>query len=150
MEAVSAAASIAGLLSVAGHVVNGVVKLNAIVQDMKDIDDRAKSLGKEVELLTRTLDELKSVLHTLEGCFVTRNRASWESNTATINSHLIQCCSEVEQWTVSIRSIRNPQSTRRKIIDMFQKRRQRELSNVEAKLESHRLQLGLDIGTLSM
>ncbi|KAF6812249.1 hypothetical protein CSOJ01_05238 [Colletotrichum sojae] len=84
------------------------------------------------------------------GCFVTRNRASWESNTAIINSHLIQCCSEVEKWTVFIELICNEQSARRKVVDMFQKRRQRELSNIEAKLERHRLRFGLDIGTLNV
>ncbi|KAK2063587.1 hypothetical protein LY76DRAFT_601688 [Colletotrichum caudatum] len=59
MEAVSAAASIAGLLSVTGHVISGLVKLNDFVQSARELRIRTESLEAKVGLLSGTLAENK-------------------------------------------------------------------------------------------
>lgn len=55
MEVISVVASIAGLLSLSGQVVGGLVKLNHFIQEYRGLENRTESLIKEAELLAKSL-----------------------------------------------------------------------------------------------
>ncbi|KAI3549407.1 hypothetical protein CSPX01_02515 [Colletotrichum filicis] len=137
MEAVSAAASIAGLLSVAGHVVSGLIKLNDFVLAAKEMDIGTESLNAKVGLLSETLEDVKTLLQTYERNLASIVETSWESNIATLRSHL------------SYKSVKRSTSKRRKFLDIIQNKRLRGISDMETKLTAHRSELICDISVLN-
>ncbi|KAK2046434.1 hypothetical protein LZ31DRAFT_629912 [Colletotrichum somersetense] len=149
MEAVSAAASIAGLLSVTGHVISGLVKLNDFVQSARELRIRTESLEAKVGLLSGTLAEVKAMLHTFEKTPARRNWDAWESSTVTLRSHLVRCGKDLDEWARSSTFANTSVSRRRKFLDIIQNKRLRGLADMESKLTHHRSQLILDIGTLN-
>ncbi|EXF79572.1 hypothetical protein CFIO01_03689 [Colletotrichum fioriniae PJ7] len=148
MEAVSAAASVAGLLSVAGHVLNGLVKLNAFIQDMKEADGRAQRLTTEARLLTKTLTDFKSLLNTLDEKTLAESRLFWEQYFNTFSSRLEDCVRDLDAWTDTYQPD-GPSSKRRKIMDGLSNKRGREISGMESKLARHRSQIVLDLNTMN-
>ncbi|KZL80000.1 hypothetical protein CI238_07291 [Colletotrichum incanum] len=150
MEAVSAAASIAGLLSVTGHVINGIVKLNDFIQTAQELEIRTESVSTKVELLSGTLAELEAMLQNLEKTPATRNRFSWESNITTLRSHLVRCGKDIDEWIRSSTAAKNSTSKRRRFLDIIQNKRLRGVADMESKLIHHRSQLILDISTLNV
>ncbi|KXH38446.1 hypothetical protein CNYM01_09582 [Colletotrichum nymphaeae SA-01] len=149
MEAVSAAASIAGLLSVAGHVVNGLIKLNGFVQAAKEMDIRTESLNTKVGLLSETLEEIKALLQAYEKNLASIIETSWELNIATLRSHLVRCGKDLDEWSKSHKSVGKSTSKRQKFLDIIQNKRLRGISDMETKLMAHRSQLICDIGVLN-
>ncbi|EXF79573.1 hypothetical protein CFIO01_03690 [Colletotrichum fioriniae PJ7] len=140
MEAVSAAASIAGLLSVAGHVVNGLIKLNGFVQAAKEMDIRTESLNAKVGLLSETLEDVKALLHAYERNISSIVETSWESNIATLRSHLVRCGKDLDEWSKSHKTVGKSTSKRQKFLDIIQNKRLRGISDMENKLTAHRSQ----------
>ncbi|OHE92842.1 hypothetical protein CORC01_11848 [Colletotrichum orchidophilum] len=149
MEAVSAAASVAGLLSVAGHVLSGLVKLNAFIQDVKEADARAQRLTTEAGLLSKTLIDFQSLLNTLDEKALDENRPFWVQHFALFCSRLEDCAQDLDAWTKSHRPGDVQSSKRRKIIDGIQNKRSQELSEMESKLARHRSQIVLDMNTIN-
>ncbi|KAK1635016.1 hypothetical protein BDP81DRAFT_395490 [Colletotrichum phormii] len=149
MEAVSAAASIAGLLSIAGHVVNGLIKLNDFVQAAKEMDIRTESLNAKVGLLSETLEDVNALLQTYERSLPSIVETSWEPNIATLRSHLVRCGKDLDEWSKSYKSVKKSTSKRRKFLDIIQNKRLRGISDMEIKLTAHRSQLIFDISVLN-
>ncbi|KAK1475350.1 hypothetical protein CABS01_03627 [Colletotrichum abscissum] len=149
MEAVSAAASIAGLLSVAGHVVNGLIKLNGFVQAAKDMDIRTESLNAKVGLLSETLEDIKALLQAYEKNLASIIETSWEPNISTLRSHLVRCGKDLDEWSKSYKSVGKSTSKRRKFLDNIQNKRLRGISDMEIKLTAHRSQLIFDLSVLN-
>ncbi|KAK1473918.1 hypothetical protein CCUS01_05508 [Colletotrichum cuscutae] len=149
MEAVSAAASVAGLLSVAGHVLNGLVKLNAFIQDLKEADARAQRLTAEAHLLSQTLIDFKSLLNKLDEKALNGSRLLWVQQFATFSSRLEDCVRDLDTWTESYRPEDGPSSKRQKIIEGISNKRSREISEMESKLARHRSQIVLDMNTIN-
>ncbi|KAK1708286.1 hypothetical protein BDP67DRAFT_525454 [Colletotrichum lupini] len=149
MEAVSAAASVAGLLSVAGHVLNGLVKLNAFIQDLKEADARAQRLTAEAHLLSQTLIDFKSLLNKLDEKALDGSRLLWVQQFATFSSRLEDCVRDLDTWTESYRPEDGPSSKRQKIIEGISNKRSREISEMESKLARHRSQIVLDMNTIN-
>ncbi|KAI3549409.1 hypothetical protein CTAM01_02663 [Colletotrichum tamarilloi] len=118
MEAVSAAASIAGLLSVAGHVLTGLVKLNAFIQDVKEAGARAQRLTKEAVVFSTILIDFNSLLNTLDEKVVANNQSFLVPHCDRSRSHLEECLQYLNAWTVSQRSEDEKPSKRRMIIDV--------------------------------
>lgn len=149
MEAVSAAASVAGLLSVAGHVINGLVKLNAFIQDFKEADARAQRLTLEAQLLSQTIIDFKSLLNTLDEKALDESRVLWVQHFATFSSRLEDCVQDLDTWTESYRPGDGPSSKRQKLIEEISSKRSREISEMESKLARHRSQIVLNMSTMN-
>ncbi|KAF4778351.1 hypothetical protein HER10_EVM0003480 [Colletotrichum scovillei] len=149
MEAVSAAASVAGLLSVAGHVLNGLVKLNGFIQDLKEADERAQRLTAEAHLLSQTLLDFKSLLNTLDEKALDANRPFWVQHFAIFCSRLKDCNHDLDTWTESHRTGDGSSSKRRKIMDGMTNKKGRDISEMESKLARHRSQIVLDMNTIN-
>ena len=66
MEAVGAAASIAGLLGLVGHTIDGLVKLRRFFHFAKDAPAKLKDLIEDITTLRGTLDHTERVLRELE------------------------------------------------------------------------------------
>ncbi|KAK1447520.1 hypothetical protein CMEL01_09359 [Colletotrichum melonis] len=150
MEAVSAAASIAGLLSVAGHVLTGLVKLNAFIQDAKEAGTRAQRLTKETDIFCTTLVDFNSLLNTLDEKVVASNQSFLLPHCDRSRSRLEECLQYLDAWTVSQQSEDEKSSKRRVIIDGTQNKSIREMLELEAKLSHHRSQVGLDMGAINI
>ncbi|KAK0372455.1 hypothetical protein CLIM01_10197 [Colletotrichum limetticola] len=149
MEAVSAAASVAGLLSVAGHVINGLVKLNAFIQDLKEADARAQRLTLEAQLLSQTIIDFKSLLNTLDEKALDESQVFWVQHFATFSSRLEDCVQDLNTWTEFYRPGDGSSSKRQKIIEGISNKRSREISEMESKLARHRSQIVLNMSTIN-
>ncbi|KAL2872958.1 hypothetical protein SGCOL_011905 [Colletotrichum sp. CLE4] len=151
MEAVSAAASVAGLLSVAGHVLNGLVKLNAFIQDFREANARAQRLTAEADLLSQTLIDFKSLLKKLDENALDENRPFWVQQFATFSSRLENCDRDLnlDTWTELYRPAYGPTSKRRRIVGGISNKRGRDFLEMESKLARHRSQIVLDMGTIN-
>ncbi|KAK1847598.1 hypothetical protein CCHR01_09750 [Colletotrichum chrysophilum] len=149
MEAISVAASIAGLVGIAGQAISGVIKLDGFIQDVKELDGRTESLTKEARSLAITLNHVKSLLESLGGAPAQSDTSPWNAKVAELSLHLKDCHNDLVEWTSPADARPRHSSKRQRIIDAIRNRRLREISGIESKIERHRSQLSVDLGALT-
>ncbi|KAK2771136.1 hypothetical protein CKAH01_14500 [Colletotrichum kahawae] len=145
-----AAASVVGLLSFAGQIINGLVKLSEFIQDHREADSRAENALRETQLLTSTVTKLRNVLQNLRDSRSAGTVRQLASHIVTLQTHLESCGRDLDEWVETQMSTGGSSSKRRKVDDFLSNRRDRVVRDLESKLSSHRAQISLSIGTLNI
>ena len=108
MEVVSAAASIAGILSLAGQSINGIIQLRGFFSDIA-------SASRTIERFLRDISSLLRVLHDVEHLFSQLSTSEFDgitrTNSASLQVELEDCQKDVFQWLRLARDLR-PASNR--------------------------------------
>ncbi|KAF4816655.1 hypothetical protein CGCSCA5_v006368 [Colletotrichum siamense] len=144
------AASVVGLLSFTGQILNGLVKLNDFIQDHKETDSRTANAILETGLLISTITELKSLLQRLRDSNLAGNSWVWGSQIATLQTHLESCGKDLDEWVGNQSSVGGSPSKRQRVSAVLSNRRIRAVRDLESKLASHRAQINLGIGALNV
>ncbi|EQB52471.1 hypothetical protein CGLO_07898 [Colletotrichum gloeosporioides Cg-14] len=145
-----AAAGIVGLLSFAGQLLNGLVKLNEYIQDQRESDIRTENATRETELMISTITGLRSALQSVKDSNSTCDGTPWASHIVTLHTQLERCSRDLDDWVENHKPPSGPSSKRQKVSEVLQNRRVRAVRTLESKLVSHRAQISLSIGALNM
>lgn len=96
MEAVAAASSIAGLVSLAGQALDGILKRRGFFKDCVSASKTVDRFLRDLNSLIQTLEDVKSIITRLKNA-----TASTFNNKAMISSLQIQledCSKDVHEW----------------------------------------------------
>jgi hypothetical protein len=96
MEAVAAASSIAGLVSLAGQALEGILKLRGFFKDCASASKTVDRFLRDLNSLIQTLEDVKSLVPRLE-----KVASSTFNNKTMITSLQIQledCSKDVYEW----------------------------------------------------
>ncbi|KAH0429345.1 hypothetical protein CcaCcLH18_08467 [Colletotrichum camelliae] len=145
-----AAASVVGLLSFTGQILNGLVKLSEFIQDRRESDSRAENASLETVLLTSTIKELRNILQNLKDSSFAGTGWQLASHIVTLQTHLESCGRDLDEWVENQISTGESSSKRQKAGDFLSNRRVRAVRDLESKLSSHRAQINLGIGALNI
>ncbi|KAF6833017.1 hypothetical protein CPLU01_05813 [Colletotrichum plurivorum] len=149
MEAFGAAASVAGLLSLSGQILGGLFKLGQHIQDVRELGDRTETVGKETELLVKTVTELEAILRRLEGGEIIAKHPNMTPGVSVLQHQLEQCGNDLKPWIETHLQATEPRSKRRKVASALLNSSIRAIEKLESKLASHRAQIGLGVSALN-
>lgn len=99
MEAVAAAASIAGIITVVGQSIDGLIKFSDFFSDISSASKTISRLLTDINSLIRTLEEIGSVLEQAQA----RRRGQ---NLASLDIKLEDCARDVQLWLATARLLR--------------------------------------------
>lgn len=150
ISTMEAAAGIVGLLSFAGQLLNGLVKLNEYIQDQRESDIRTENATRETELMISTITGLRSILQSVKDSNSTSDDTPWASHIVTLHTQLERCGQDLDDWVDNHKPPSGPSSKRQQVSEVLQNRRVRAVRTLESKLVSHRAQISLSIGALNM
>lgn len=142
-----AAASVAGLLSLSGQILGGLFKLGQHIQDVRELGDRTETVGKETELLVKTVTELESILQRLEGGIA--KHPNMTPGVSVLQHQLEQCQNDLKPWIEAHLQATEPRKKRQKVANALLGSSIRAIQKLESKLASHRAQIGLGVGALN-
>uniref|UniRef100_L2FD89 Uncharacterized protein n=1 Tax=Colletotrichum fructicola (strain Nara gc5) TaxID=1213859 RepID=L2FD89_COLFN len=145
-----AAAGIVGLLSFAGQLLNGLVKLNEYIQDQRESDIRTESATRETELMISTITGLRSILQSVKDSNSASDGTPWASHVVTLHTQLERCGQDLDDWVDNHKPPSGPSTKRQKVSEVLQNRRVRAVRALESKLVSHKAQISLSIGALNI
>ncbi|KAF6830249.1 hypothetical protein CMUS01_07830 [Colletotrichum musicola] len=115
MEAFGAAASVAGLPSLSGQILGGLFKLGQHIQDVRELGDRSESVGKETELLVKTVTELESILRRLEGGQIIAKHPNMTPGVSVLQHQLEQYENDIKPWIETHLQATEPRSKPQKV-----------------------------------
>lgn len=150
IESMEVAASVVGLLSFSGQILNGLVKLSEFIQDHREADSRAENALRETQLLTSTVTKLRDILQNLRDSSSTGTVRQLATHIVTLQTHLESCGRDLDEWVENRMSAGGSSSKLRKVDDFLSNRRARVVRDLESRLSSHRAQISLSIGSLNM
>lgn len=99
MEAVAAAASIAGIITVVGQSIDGLIKFSDFFSDISSAPKTISRLLSDINSLIRTLEEIGNVLEQAQA----RRRGR---NLASLDIKLEDCARDVQLWLATARLLR--------------------------------------------
>lgn len=102
MEAVGAAASVAGLLSLAGQAITGIIKLRAFVKDIAAAPKIVNAFMKEVDSFEGSLAQVRQLLEQLQS---KQHNAAKHLDLDVLQNQLTSCAEDIEQWLVTARLV---------------------------------------------
>jgi len=108
MDVVTVAASIAGILSLAGQSINGIIQLRGFFSDVA-------SASSTIERFLRDINSLLRVLHDVERLFCQLSASEFDgtprTNSASLQVELEDCQKDIFEWLKLARDLR-PASNR--------------------------------------
>ena len=103
MEAIAAASSIAGIVSLAGEALNGIIKLRGFFKDCASASKTIDRFLRDLNSLIGTLEDVKSIVVRLEGAVAFDTKSILSS----LQIQLEDCTKDVYIW-VAIASEQHP------------------------------------------
>ncbi|MCJ1429012.1 hypothetical protein MMC29_006925 [Sticta canariensis] len=147
MEIVSAAAGVAGLISLAGQTIQGIIKLKTFFVDVSRSQKTILEFLHEIECLNRTLEDVRSLLSKIQR---QATISSSDGSVATLEAFLVDCSTDIKEWIIDAEKI-NPAS--RKGAEAFFKRfrvavNKRGISDLGRRVANHQSRIGTSISVL--
>lgn len=105
MEAVAAASSIAGIVSLAGQALDGIIKLRGFFKDCASSSKTIDRFLRDLNSLIQTLEDVKSIIASLES--VALKSFDCKSILSSLQIQLEDCSKDVYDW-VRIASEQHP------------------------------------------
>ncbi|KAL9637259.1 MAG: hypothetical protein Q9164_002304 [Protoblastenia rupestris] len=99
MEAVAAAASIAGIVTLVFHSIDGLIKFKELFADVSAASRTITRLLKDIDSLIQTLENVRDVLEQFEA-------QKKEKNFASLDLKVADCSRDVHVWIATARIIR--------------------------------------------
>ena len=99
MEAVAAAASIAGIVTLVFHSIDGLIKFKDLFADVSSASRTITRLLKDIDSLIQTLENVRDVLEQFEA-------QKKEKNFASLDLKVADCSRDVHVWIATARIIR--------------------------------------------
>ncbi len=99
MEAVAAAASIAGIITVVGQSIDGLIKFSDFFSDISSASKTISRLLADINSLIQVLEDIGDVLERAQA----RRR---EKNLAALDIKLADCAKDVQVWLATARLLR--------------------------------------------
>ena len=100
MEAVAAAASIAGIITVVGQSIDGLIKFTDFFSDISSASKTISRLLDDINSLIRVLEDIGNVLERA------RARRRYQINLACLDIKLEDCAKDVQIWLATARLLR--------------------------------------------
>lgn len=102
MEVIAVAASIAGLVTLAGQCVSGMRELQGLYQDIASASKNVEALMRDIESLLRSLHDVQRLLEKINADL---KESIDEINTLSLKIQLEDCQSSLMVWISSARSL---------------------------------------------
>lgn len=99
MEAIAAAASIAGIITVVGQSIDGLIRFSHFFSDVSSASKTITRLLNDINSLIRVLEDIRDVLEQARA----RQR---EQNLAALDIKLEDCAKDVQVWLATARLLR--------------------------------------------
>ena len=99
MEAVAAAASIAGIITVVGQSIDGLIRFSDFFSDVSSASKTITRLLNDINSLIRVLEDIRKVLERARA----RQR---DQNLASLDIKLEDCAKDVQVWLATARLLR--------------------------------------------
>ena len=99
MEAVAAAASIAGIITVVGQSIDGLIRFSDFFSDVSSASKTISRLLNDINSLIRVLEDIRDVLEQARA----RQR---DQNLASLDIKLEDCAKDVQIWLATARLLR--------------------------------------------
>jgi len=147
MDVVTVAASIAGILGLAGQSINGIIQLRGLFLDVA-------SASRTIERFLRDINSLLHVLHDLERLFSHLSASEFDgtpsTNSASLQVELEDCRRDVFDWLKIARDLRPASNKGRKSwFKMFWIGiNQDSVDNIRVELERHRRAIQLNLAVI--
>ncbi len=98
METLGAAASVAGLLSLAGQAITGIIRLRAFVKDIQAAPRMVNAFLRDVDAFEGSLVQIRQLLSQLQN---QRPDLAQELGLDTLQTQLTSCSDDIEQWLMT-------------------------------------------------
>jgi len=95
MEGLAAASSIAGVLSLAGQTVDGVVKLQGFFKDVAGASRTVERFLHDINLLIKTIEDVRALLNTISNVLTSSGA---DLKVAALEIQLQDCSKDVYGW----------------------------------------------------
>ena len=105
MDVLSAASSIAGILSIAGQSIDGVIKLKQLFSDIAAASKTIESFLRDLNSLLQVLNDVEALLSQLDA---RRCNGEIEISTASLQIELEDCFKDVVTWLRVAGDLRPP------------------------------------------
>ena len=99
MEAIAAAASIAGIITVVGQSIDGLIRFSDFFSDVSSASKTITRLLNDINSLIRVLEDIRDVLEQARA----RQR---DQNLASLDIKLEDCAKDVQVWLATARLLR--------------------------------------------
>ncbi|MCJ1251955.1 hypothetical protein MMC30_009193 [Trapelia coarctata] len=147
MDVVAVAASIAGVLSLAGQSINGIVQLRGFFSDVA-------SASRTIERFLRDINSLLRVLHDVERLFSQLSASEFDgtprTNSASLQVELEDCQRDIFEWLKLARDLRPASNRGRK--SWFKRFwigvNQASVNDIRVELERHRHSIQLNLAVI--
>jgi hypothetical protein len=150
MEAVGAAASLAGILAFAGQAIDGIIQLRAFFKDVSLATRRTGELLDNIESLSDTLSDIQKLVSKIEEKSKDKPSTEAEFNTSILQLQVKACAEDVVGWVKATKKA-DPRSEKglraffRKVKIAVDKSGFEEL---ERKISSHQQRIGISLSIL--
>ena len=99
MEAVAAAASVAGIITLVFQSIDGLIKFKELFADVSTASKTMTRLLNEISLLIQTLQDVRDILEQFDA-------QKREKNLASLDIKLADCSKDVHIWLATARILR--------------------------------------------
>ena len=147
MEALAAASSVAGLLSLAGQCVSGAQNLHSLYRDIGAISHTVETFMKDVNGLLRTLEDVKALLEKIQ------HQAPWLADEVSLTSLKLQledCDHDISLWLRTAQSTKpiGGKGTRAWFRKFWMAMDKQSTNNVRADMQKRRIEVAVALSTL--
>jgi UDP-N-acetylglucosamine enolpyruvyl transferase len=95
MEGLAAASSVAGVLSLAGQTIDGVLKLQSFFKEVSSASRTMERFLYDINLLIKTIEDVRSLLSSISE---TLNTAGTDLKIVALEIQLQDCSKDIYQW----------------------------------------------------
>lgn len=146
MEIISASASVAGLLTLAGQCVSGTVKLIQLYEATKQARQRSADFLADINSLLRTLHDVQILLQKI------RSEASHDFHDlhmATLKMQLEDCDNDLRAWVAAAQAHEpGGRSTKRLVKSIWSTVNERKSENIGLKIQKRKADISLALTAL--
>lgn len=147
MEVFGAATGIAGLISLAGQTIQGIIKLKTFFVDVSRSQKTIAEFLHDIECLNRTLEDVRSLLLKMQRQTIISNS---DGSVTTLEAYLKDCSTDIKEWIKVAEKIDPASKTG---AEAFFKRfrvavNKRGISDLGRRVTNHQQRIGTSISVL--